>query len=69
MKAEKTYLKNMIDVLQNELFNEWAKGDNVDLGKTALLNMEVYVLYKRYRELQTTEKIITDGIKEAKKKA
>lgn len=67
MKEIKTYLRQQIDVLQNALFNELGKEEGANLVKTQELNNDIVAFHRALLVLDNTEKIIKDGIKEAKK--
>ena len=68
MKEIKTYLRQQIDVLQNALFNELGKEEGVNLVKTQELNNDIVAFHRALLVLDKTEKIVKDGIKEAKEK-
>tara|TARA_R100000655_G_scaffold105255_1_gene153267 strand:- start:601 stop:816 length:216 start_codon:yes stop_codon:yes gene_type:complete len=68
MKEIKTFLRNQIDVLQNALFAEFAKEEGANLVKTQELNNDIVALHRTLLTLEKTEKIVKDGINEAKKK-
>ena len=68
MKEIKTFLRNQIDVLQNSLFAEFAKEEGANLVKTQELNNDIVALHRTLLTLEKTEKIVKDGINEAKKK-
>lgn len=68
MKEIKNFLRGQIDVLQNALFKEFAKEDGANLVKTQELNNDIVAMHRTLLSLEKTEKIVQDGIKEAKKK-
>jgi len=68
MKEIKTYLRQQIDVLQNALFAELGKEEGANLVKTQELNNDIVAFHRALLVLDNTEKIVKDGIKEAKKK-
>lgn len=68
MKEIKNFLRGQIDVLQNALFKEFAKEEGANLVKTQELNNDIVAMHRTLLSLEKTEKIVQDGIKEAKKK-
>lgn len=69
MKEIKNFLRGQIDVLQSALFKEFAKEEGANLVKTQELNNDIVAMHRTLLSLEKTEKIVQDGIKEAKKKA
>jgi hypothetical protein len=68
MKEIKNFLRGQIDVLQNALFKEFANEEGANLIKTQELNNDIVAMHRTLLSLEKTEKIVQDGIKEAKKK-